>query len=147
MIKEFLSSVKYFFRGILNFWEFRQIIYYHRDWDYSYSIKLFSFGLTRLGNFLEKSGTEVEESRMAKVYKIKRAVEILEAFEKDNWLFLAEERSGKIWQDGDKEQNLEIINLALKMEEEWTEELFTILKGNPPEDKEFDGSGIKGWWD
>lgn len=154
MIKDIYIQIKYFLKGLRNFWEFRKLVFHHKDWDYSFSLRLFGFSLKRLGDFLEKNGTEVEETRMLKVSKIKRAVEIINAIEEDSWIYLAEEKLGKKivryqylgieeWLD----ENREIIDLAKILEKEWTDELFSILKGNYHDKENFDGSGLLGWWD
>ena len=154
MIKDIYIQIKYFLKGLRNFWEFRKLVFHHKDWDYSFSLRLFGFGLKRLGDFLEKNGTEVEETRMLKVSKIKRAVEIIKAIEEDTWLSLAEEKLGKkivFYQylsiEEWSEENRDIIDLAKRLENEWTDELFGILKGNHQDKKNFDGSGLFGWWD
>ena len=57
--------------------------------------------------------------------------------------------------DEEKQHNKKVFNRAREIEKQEWDELFVILKGqdynkfddNKDWDKQFDGSGIKTWWD
>jgi hypothetical protein len=130
-----------------------------------------------MANNLEVNGHEIEESRMKKVEKIRRAVQLLNHFRDNDFIELAETELGaelvtnyefvKI-KDSDyyemvdlaseevQAMNKKIFERSRQLEEEYWSELWDILKGNQKyedfdEDvdfyKQFNGTGMRGWWD
>lgn len=156
-----------------NIWKFRKELYKHRNWDSAYSLGMFRRSLEEVCYGIEHYGPEVTESRLKKIEKMKRAIQILKWHEKDPFIDLAEEQLGyevDFSHGFNKEPeeirlaNKVIFDLAKKIEEDSWIELFEILKGqdikdyfkfieeNKLKDSDdrynswFDGSGMKGWW-
>lgn len=147
-----------------NIWKFRKELYSHRDWDSSYSLGMLRRSLIIVCDGMEKYGNEEPESRLKKINKMRRAIEIIEWHEKDLFVGLAEKELGydvncdNIFGDEPEEirqANKVVFDLSTKIENDSWKELFEILKGQDYTqfDKDndwysqFDGSGMKGWWD
>jgi hypothetical protein len=126
---------------------------------------------------LDKRGHEVEEFRSKKVVKMWRAALLMDHFIKDNFVELAEKELGDIihhdWEfepspdhdgafilvDGEtleeKEHNRKVFTRAREIEESMWAELWGILEGQDYRkfskkidwNEQFDGSGLRGWWD
>jgi hypothetical protein len=68
-------------RGLPNFfkniWKFRKELYNHQWWDYHFTLEMLYRSLTIMVNKLELEGIEEDESRMKKVGKIHRALELI----------------------------------------------------------------------
>ena len=125
----------------------------------------------------DKYGLEVEHSKSKKVMKMWRAAKLMEHFIEDNFIELAEKELGELiinrfefepvpdkpgysrLVDNDtpeeKDHNDKIFKRAREIEELMWSELWDILKGQDYKkfsdeidwDKQFDGSGLRGWWD
>ena len=157
--------------GIKNLFFFFRAVWNYRGYDYHGSLVLFRRSLEPLYTAI-LNGNEVEESRLKKADKIRRAIELLRRIETDDYIDLAEAHLGSRLQHtsllgdapGKSESNSAIFEKAHEYEKETWEELWSILKGqdesyfNPDptetfvdaEDRwyrMFDGSGIRGWWD
>jgi len=126
---------------------------------------------------IDKYGLEVEHSKSKKVMKMWRAAKLMEHFIEDNFIELAEKELGELiinrfefepvpdkpgysrLVDNDtpeeKDHNDKIFKRAREIEELMWSELWDILKGQDYKkfsdeidwDKQFDGSGLRGWWD
>jgi hypothetical protein len=160
-----------------NVWYFRKELWRFRSWDYTFNLMMLSRSLEKTSNTLEFFGYEIDETRLKKVEKIKRVIEIIKSLNESNYTDRAEEQIGKLkgvgfWEDRedtpeDKEHNKKVFDLSSKIEEEEWEELFKILRGQNHQNyvklmeeaseeekmkfdlwkKWFDGSGMKHWWD
>ena len=160
------------FKNIFFFW---RVIWNYRDWDYNFQLRILKRSLEPLAKRIE-NGNEVDISRLKKVEKIHRTIEILEHIGNDSYIEIAEKELGyqtdttHIFSDEPlaiTEANRKIFELSHLIEEKEWIELFEILKGQDREKykkivdsltKEerksedvwnnwFDGSGIRGWWD
>ena len=138
---------------------------------------------------VDKYGIEVDESRLKKVEKMRRAAELIQHYNEDTYLDMAEAELGPLFSRGfdindfvetgetmdnpfggkneklytfvdrlpkeQKEHNDKVYSRAREIEESEWNELIDILRGqdytkfdkNVDFHKQFDGSGIKGWWD
>jgi hypothetical protein len=130
--------------GVKNIFFFWRVIWNYRSWDSSFQMRILARSLEPLANTLEHHGNEVDEPRLKKVAKIRRAIEILNRQSEDNYIDLAEEILGYevdlsygIFGDKDeeeepaeiKENNRKVYDLARELEEkEWTE-LWAIFNG------------------
>lgn len=161
-IKDFWFDFKW---SIKNLIKFRKIVSEFRPWDYNYLFRMFAFQLKQLHDQIELRGMESDETRLPKLEKMKRVLEILNSIEKDDY----DERCGydpkarkisfkKLSDEELKEigqENQELYEMTMDMNEgyenynidkvykdseelrkkEW-DELFEILKNN-----------LEGWWD
>jgi hypothetical protein len=186
---EFVTTLKYkllgvytFFRHdiprfVKNIWRFRKALYHHYWFDHHGVFMFMEIGLTHMADEMEMKGLEVPESRMKKVEKMRRAVQLIRNYNESNHIEQAEAQLGELimhpWEfkpsetrpgsfelvDKDtpeeKEHNNKVFKLSREIEEKEWNELFDILKGQDyskfVKDKEFDtqfdGTGIRGWWD
>jgi hypothetical protein len=142
-----------------------------------YVLPFMKTALIDMATKIDERGLEVEHSKSKKVDKMVRAAYLMECFIKDDFIELAEKELGELilhsWDfepvpdkpgysqlvDKDtpeeKEHNSKVFLRARKIEEQMWDELWTIIKGqdytkfdkNIDWDKQFDGSGLRGWWD
>jgi len=164
-------------RFFKNIWKFRKGLWNHYWFDHHGTLKLLKIALIDISNNVEKYGNEIDETRLKKVAAMRRAIELIKNYNEDNYIDMAEKELGELimhdWEfepvpdkpgysqlvDKDtpeeKEHNRKVFERAREIgEEEWSE-LFVILKGqdytkfNKDVDwnKQFDGSGLRGWWD
>ena len=156
-------------------WLFRKELYGYYEWDSSYPMNMFKRGLILLANHLEEHGNEVDESRLKKVAKMRRAIELLELHISGDFIEMAEKELGygcnteHMFGDDEpkeiKEANRKLFDLSHKIEVDTWNELFPLLQGQDVKEfdaindknKDFeeqsvlydiwyDGSGLKGWW-
>jgi hypothetical protein len=108
---------------------------------------------------------------------MRRAIEIIKNYNDDNYINMAEKELGNLILNGfgfepsdnhpdcfvlvdkdtpeEKEHNRKIFKRSNELEEQEWNELMYILKGQDYSkfdgdvdfDKQFDGSGMRGWWD
>jgi hypothetical protein len=164
-------------RFFKNIWTFRKALWNHYWFDHHGTLKFLEIGLTNISDTVEKYGHEVDESRLKKVDAMRRAIELIKNYNEDNYIDMAEKELGELmlhdWEfedvpdkpgfsqlvdnDTDEERvhNRKVFDRAREIEKQEWDELFVILKGQDYTkfDKDidwyeqFDGSGIKGWWD
>lgn len=126
-----------FFR---NLWFFRKEIWEFRGWDYTFNLRLLSRSLQKTAYVMEYHGHEVEISRMKKVEKIKRAIEILNSINESVYIDKAENELGELRNlDGwsmdredtqeEKDHNGSVFKLAKEIEDNEWNELWDILRG------------------
>ena len=144
---------EFFRRGIPTFigniWRFRKELYNHQWWDYRYTLEMLHRSLSIMVVKLEKDGMEVDSSRMKKVTKIKRAIELLENRLNDNYVEQAEAILGEIihrdWEfeptengtyrmkdnesKEEREHNGKVFRLAHNIDDKEWRELWNIFKG------------------
>ena len=164
-------------RFFKNIWTFRKALWNHYWFDHHGTLKFLEIGLTNISDTVEKYGHEVDESRLKKVAAMRRAIELIKNYNEDNYIDMSEKELGELmihdWEfedvpdkpgfsqlvdnDTDEERvhNRKVFDRAREIEKQEWDELFVILKGQDYTkfdekidwDKQFDGSGIKGWWD
>lgn len=136
-----------FFRNI---WIFRKFLLDYHWWDYHFILQGLSTSLKPMADNLEKKGIEIESSRMKKVQKIRRAIEILDNITEDNYTSMAEKELGEIIynpiefipiqgtdkyslhiKDTEEESshNSSVYKRSNEIQESEWNELFQILKG------------------
>ena len=143
-----------------NVWYFRAELYDFEPWDYRFNLDLFQKSLEATADFLEKHGIEEDESRMKKVAKIRRVIELLKNDRAANWMEQAEAKLGEMnhsdWFIEDAkpltleeiEHNRKVIKLSQELQQREWKELWRIIKGTRYKTyEEWDGSDIRGWWD
>lgn len=150
-------------RFIKNIWKFRKALWAHYSFDYVGLLHFLEIGIKDMSDSIEKKGFEVLTSKEKKIQKMRRAFEILNNHTEDKYQEIAERELGKIpeqfWKDNltpeESKHIKNVIKRTLTIEEEEWNELITILKGqdystfDPGVDfyDQFDGSGLKNWWD
>jgi hypothetical protein len=141
-----------------NIWYFRKELYDFEAWDYRFNLNLFQRSLEATADYIEHKGIEIDESRLKKVAKIRRVIKLLEDDKAGNWINEAESELGELhidweWNDEEytpeeKEQNRRVFQRADELEAEAWNELWKTIEGTKhTTEEEFDGSGIRGWWD
>ena len=129
--------VPFFFK---NLWYFKKELWEFRGWDYTFNLRLLSRSLEKTAYVMEHHGYEVEISRMKKVNKIKRSIEILNSFNESAYIEKAEKELGELknldgWRmdredtQEERDHNRAVFELAKKIEESEWNELWDILRG------------------
>jgi hypothetical protein len=163
-------------RGLPNFfkniWKFRKELYNHQWWDYHFTLEMLYRSLTIMVNKLELEGIEEDDSRMKKVGKIYRALELIKHKLDNDYVNRAEMELGEIsykpirfepveGSDGlfsledddtpeEKKHIVKVFKRAKEIEEVEWKELWEIFKGTKFSKKfgwAYDGSDMRGWWD
>lgn len=177
-LQRYWHIVKYdiprFFRNLRRF---RKALWQYRTYD-PHGIYVFNnIGLTEMANYIEKYGLEIDEPRLKKVAKMRRAAEIYKNFMEDTFIEQAEAELGELIiypfefepvpdkeeffqlvekeNEEEKAHNRKVYDRAKQIEEEQWVELYEILKGQDYTKfdkevdwyKQFDGTGLRGWWD
>jgi len=164
-----------FFRyGIVRF--FRNLFYFRNEmyefqwWDYRFNLTLFRKSIEYTAKNVKEKGLEVDESRLKKVAAMERLIHIMKVIEKDDFIELAEKELGEIkhrdfeFEPADqvgyfrlvdnetpeeKEHNHKVFKRSHEIEEEYWDEMVKIIRGqrNLKDYNEYDGTGMRGWWD
>ena len=146
------DSVRYDIpRFLRNAWYYRAELTNTFEWDAMGSLRFTKAHLEKVAEYLEKHGHEVEESRLLKVQKIRRAVELLDLHLEERFTEWAEKEMGETLfdsgiyfekiegtdlsemknrlTDSEKEHNGKIYKRANEIAKETWQELFDILRG------------------
>jgi len=140
-------------RFFKNIWKFRKGLWNHYWFDHHGTLRFLEIGLTDMADRIERDGLEVDSSRLKKVAKMRRAVELIKNYNEDNYIEMAEKELGEIvlheWEfedvegkpgysrlvdndtEEEKDHNHKVFERAHEIEESEWNELFTILKGRP----------------
>ena len=151
-------SIPNFFKNV---WYFRKELYDFEAWDYRYNLNLFQRSLEATADYIEHRGYEEEVSRMKKVTKMRRVLELLNQDRGDTYLDQAQAELGElqnqsewIWEEGrestpeEKLHNNKVFRRANEIEKQEWDELWNIIKGEEfTSYGEYDGSNMKAWWD
>ncbi len=138
-------------RFFKNVRRFRKELYDFQDWDYGYNLDLFKRSLELTADYLETKGIEIDESRLKKVAKIRRAVELLGNVRGNSYIEKAEEELGDLFLTDwnfeavsdspgsvkliesetpeQKAHNSKVFARSNEIEEEEWNELWQIIKG------------------
>ncbi len=157
-------------RFFKNIWRFRKELSHHEWWDYRYTLEMLYRSLSIMVVKLEKDGIEEDVSRMKKVVKIKRALELIKHKLDDDYVERAELELGELSYNpirfepvegkeglfslvdddtpAEKRHAKKVYKRAGVIEEKEWKELWDIFKGKKfTTFEKFDGSGLRGWWD
>ena len=138
-------------RFFKNIWTFRKALWSHYWFDHHGTLKFLEIGLTNISDTVEKHGHEVDESRLKKVAKMRRAIVLIKNYNESNYIDMAEKELGNLilrdWEFEDikdkpgytrlvdkdtkeeKAHNRKVFDRANEIEEKEWKELFEILKG------------------
>jgi hypothetical protein len=160
-----------------NIWRFRRELRRHQWWDYNFTLEIMLKSFQIMEKGLSEKGIEERVSLNKKLEKIRRTIHILECINDSRWIEMAEAELGELppstiffepipdkpgltqMKDRDSDEvsaiRSKIYERAREIEESYWVELWDILKGQDYSmfDKskdwqdQFDGSGMRGWWD
>lgn len=89
----------YLFRDLPNFfkniWRFRKALWNHHWWDSYGTLHFIEIGVEDMSKNLETKGIEVEHSRLKKVNKMNRVVEILKNIRESRYFDIVETEMGR----------------------------------------------------
>ena len=140
-----------FFRFIKNIWAFRKTLWNFRWWDYHFTLEMMKTSLVIMSDNLETKGIEVDVSRLKKVAKMRRAIEIMNNLQGIQHIEMAEKELGELFIEPfefkpseshpgsydlverntpeEKEHNSKVYARANEIEEQEWNELWNIFKG------------------
>lgn len=143
--------MKKFIKSLKNFWTFRKVIWNFRWWDYTFTLDMMKVCLKEMSDNLETKGLEVDEPRLKKVAKMRRAIEIINNMKGVHYIEVAEKELGELFIEPfefkpseshpksfelvdnktleQKEHNKKVYDRASEIEEKEWEELWVIFKG------------------
>jgi hypothetical protein len=161
-----LDSIRYEIPNFLkNIWVFRKSLYNYRWYDHSGVLNFMADSFGHMSKNLELKGLEIDEGKLKKVAAMKRAETIIRNINESNYIALAENELGDIFMgnhifdddltEQEQEHNSKVFKRSTELEENEWEELIQILKGQDYTKfskeidwyKQFDGTGLRGWWD
>jgi hypothetical protein len=133
----FRDDMPNFFKNI---WYFRKELYAFRSWDYSYNLDLFRRSLEKTVYYVEHKGYEIDESRLKKVEKMKRAIELMKNALNDNYIAIAQKELGElrnmdsIWTNKESTEeeiihNKKVFERERELENAEWKELWSIIQG------------------
>ena len=152
----FGRTKRYFFRELPNFfkniWKFRKALWNHYWWDYNGILEFLKIGVEDMAKNFEKKGLEVKNTKIKKIEKMNRVVEILTNIQEDRYFDIIEERLGKKYNykdikfepskenpelfemvdyssEEDKKFTNKFFNEVSKLQEDEWNELWDIIKG------------------
>jgi hypothetical protein len=143
-------------RFIKNVWRFRKGLSRHYWWDHHGMLMFMEAALTDMSDRLEKDGLEIDISRLKKVEKMRRAIQLIKNYNQDLYIEMAEKELGKLnlydWEfetvpdspdlkrlvdketEEEKVHNRKVFNRAREIgDSEWNE-LWQIFKGQDNEE-------------
>jgi hypothetical protein len=143
-------------RFIRNVWRFRKGLSRHYWWDHHGMLMFMEAALTDMSDRLEKDGLEIDISRLKKVEKMRRAIQLIKNYNQDLYIEMAEKELGKLnlydWEfetvpdspdlkrlvdketEEEKVHNRKVFNRAREIgDSEWNE-LWQIFKGQDNEE-------------
>lgn len=152
-----------FKHGIENLWNYKKIVWNQRPWDYYDILKMQQFQLKRLKTTLE-NGWEVDESRLPKIEKMSRCIEIIQnIFDDQDMENTYMERVGYesdkvthdfvpvIPEEGEEDKRLVEFVTDSPYSDEETKKFYKdadeLEKAESKELYEIINENSKGWWD
>jgi hypothetical protein len=144
----FRYKIPMFFK---NLWFFRKELFEYRRWDYTFNLNLFRRSLEGTVDYIEIKGWEIDSSRLKKVAKMRRAIEILNNIDTHPYIEMAESKLGKLSKmnfefeplpdnpelyrlkdsesEDERKHNRSVYDLSDQLENDEWNELWTILRG------------------
>lgn len=135
---------------IKNFFKYFKIVSKMRPWDFRYNLEMMKFQLEILCNNI-KYGNEIDETRLPKIEKMRRFIELADNQLEDNFA----DRCGYISRDIEfvKDENgIYTINFNNETEEESEQNSKALKESHELEKKEWDEmmdilKDARSWWD
>jgi len=145
-LKWILWAIKKYFKIVITM----------RPWDGGYILKMLRFQIDILREYLETKGIEVDESRLPKIERMKKFIELADDKIEDNYA----ERCGYVhfditWEEckDDKPKGCYQMVVLDKDKEQDDKNTVALKKGHELEEKEYKemfeilGTDMRGWWD
>ena len=164
-VKLWWYSFKQGCKNIKTFW---RVIWRFKQYDYAYQLQLWRASLIPLRDAIQ-TGSEVEVTRLKKVAKIQRCIDLIDRIHADDYFALAEAELGETVEfdlaiEYHVDKLRKIMDLSEKMADDDWSELWQTLQGQrfteflmmheklkltnyDAYETWFDGSGMKTWWD
>jgi hypothetical protein len=139
-----------FFKNLITF---RKELWKYYPWDWRYNLDFFTKSLEETCNYIESQGKEVDSSRLKKVQKMKRVIELLKNHSEDNFIDQAEKELGiEVYSKFDfeedenglvllkedpeeiTEKNRQIFQRSREIEDSQWEEIWRIIQGQNYDD-------------
>ncbi len=89
----FRRDIGRFFRNV---WRFRKPLYHHYWWDHHSMLMFMETALTHMSDRMEKDGMEIDISRLKKVDKMRRVIEIIKNYNESMFIEMAEKELGEL---------------------------------------------------
>ena len=105
-----------------NIWRFRRELYNHQWWDYHFTLEMLHRSLVIMADKLEVDGIEVDSSRLKKVAKIRRAIQILKSQTDGDYIVRAESELGEIKYKSLQYEKIEGLDLYQLVDNDTPEE-------------------------
>ena len=143
--------MKNFIKSLKNFWIFRKVIWNFRWWDYHFTLSMMEKCLEVMSDNLETKGIEIDNPRLKKVAKMRRAMEIIRNTSGVEHIIMAEKELGELFikpvefkpseshpgsyelvdkdTPEEKEHNKKVYQRAREIEEQEWNELWEIFRG------------------
>jgi len=164
-------------RFFSNIWRFRKALWNHYWFDHHGTLMFLQTGIQHMADRVELDGLEVDVSRLKKVKQMRRLVELIKNYNEDLYIEKAEAELGPMvhWEwkyepvadrpgyteliieetEEDRDHNRALIKRAHEIEREEWDEISKIIRGQDYSkfneelewNEQFDGTGIRGWWD
>ena len=116
-----------------NVWRFRKPLTHHTWWDNQTSLEFLQVSLTHMADNIEKYGIEIDESRLKKVNKMRRATELIQNYIESSYIEIAESELGELMlHDWDFEETGETIDNPMG---EKNEKLYKLVDKDTPEER------------
>lgn len=158
---EFRETIKTCINFFKNIWMFRKPLCEFKWWDNYTLLHFMKIGISDMANGIETKGSEVNETRMVKIAKMRRAIQILSNELDDSYIELAQKDCGELvhsefkfvplpdnyelftlednLSEEESKHNSKVFEYSHKLENDEWNELFEILKDT--------NTGLKSWWD
>lgn len=79
MLRDIKYIVKNFIQGVINLIRYRKIVWYDRDWDFSFMLQLLVFKLSNMAEYMEKKGIAADKAQIVKeLRELSALIELLD---------------------------------------------------------------------
>ncbi len=160
-----------------NIWIFRKALSEHHWWDHHGVLMFLQTGVSHMAENVEKKGSEIETSRLKKVAAMRRLAILIDNYNESKYIDMAEDEIGELktrkvdfvpseehpnhfvmvdnLTEEESSHNSKVFERSREIEQSEWEEICFLIKGQDYEkfdkslefDQQFDGSGLKTWWD
>lgn len=147
-IIDLFRNIKY---GIKNFWKYKSIIWYDRDWDYCFLLELVQFKLEQMSELQYKYGNSVYADKIGD--ELKRTAGLIKLLKNGNFFKNHDELDKKYGEFIFSEKTFKRENEHLFSEEEYSRDFKNALEEDAKDLKFIERKlfkllkNYKTWWD